>query len=309
MLPALKTAERPWLRRLVERRGRAGGGARPAATRRSRRGATRSRCSPQRGASPLFLLRHGERRRIEWRGEDRLRPARPGGRRRHRRGAACAIDRRESRRRLPRRARPAGDPGRRARHRPPGGGPGRALLHGAGGGHPRGAGGGAAVVALRPQTLVLESQAGRSGWRSWGSPSPPCWATAGRSTAGWPSATAAIWWPRSGSRSRRRSPSCAARPWPPIPASSGRSRRRGSRSSTPSTSSARRRSAAAARKNEVVGRRVQQLRDACRALGQAPGADRLLGRTIRASTARTSLESYWEQMELDAVHLQVIIPT
>lgn len=71
MLPALKTAERPWLRRLVERRA-------TLESELARRDAAIEargyplQVSPQRGASPLFLLRHGERRRIEWRGEDRF---------------------------------------------------------------------------------------------------------------------------------------------------------------------------------------------------------------------------------------------
>jgi len=71
MLPALKTAERPWLRRLVERR------ATLESELAKRDAAIEARgyplqVSPQRGLSPLFLFRHGERRRIEWRGEDRF---------------------------------------------------------------------------------------------------------------------------------------------------------------------------------------------------------------------------------------------
>ncbi len=56
MHPALKAAERPWLARLVERRGELADSL------------ARHRVTPQPGASPLFLLRHGQRRRIEWRG-------------------------------------------------------------------------------------------------------------------------------------------------------------------------------------------------------------------------------------------------
>jgi bacillithiol synthase len=69
MLPALKTAERPWLRRLVERRDQ-------LEEELERRDAAITakgyplQVSPQRGASPLFLFRHGGRRRIEWRGDD-----------------------------------------------------------------------------------------------------------------------------------------------------------------------------------------------------------------------------------------------
>lgn len=68
MLPALKSAERPFLRRLVERR------AAIDETFAARDELIRSRgyelqVRPQRGASPLFLLHGRERRRIEWRGE------------------------------------------------------------------------------------------------------------------------------------------------------------------------------------------------------------------------------------------------
>jgi bacillithiol biosynthesis cysteine-adding enzyme BshC len=70
MLPELKAAQRPWLRRLVERRRE----LEEALIQRD--GEVKARgyslqVSPQRGASPLFLLRHGERRRIEWRDGDR----------------------------------------------------------------------------------------------------------------------------------------------------------------------------------------------------------------------------------------------
>jgi bacillithiol biosynthesis cysteine-adding enzyme BshC len=81
MLPALKTAQRPWLRRLVERRRE----VEEALERRD--GEIRARgydlqVTPQRGASPLFLLSRGERRRIEWRGADgyALRGREDGGR-------------------------------------------------------------------------------------------------------------------------------------------------------------------------------------------------------------------------------------
>lgn len=69
MLPALKAAQRPWLRRLVEGRRELEENlaARDAAI--EARGYP-LQVSPQRGLSPLFLLRRGERRRIEWREED-----------------------------------------------------------------------------------------------------------------------------------------------------------------------------------------------------------------------------------------------
>jgi uncharacterized protein YllA (UPF0747 family) len=79
MHPALKAAERPWLARLIERRQ----ALEEALAQREERITARGyslQVSPQRGASPLFLLRHGARRRIEWRGADgfALRGAAPG---------------------------------------------------------------------------------------------------------------------------------------------------------------------------------------------------------------------------------------
>jgi uncharacterized protein YllA (UPF0747 family) len=67
MHPALKAAQRPWLARLVERRH----ALEEALARRDEAVSERGyelRVSPQRGASPLFLLRRGARRRIEWHG-------------------------------------------------------------------------------------------------------------------------------------------------------------------------------------------------------------------------------------------------
>src|SRR6202023_2077414 len=69
MHPALKQAEKPWLARLIERRGQlAAASARPDAPVQGR--GYELRVNPQPGASPLFLLRHGQRRRIEWRGDE-----------------------------------------------------------------------------------------------------------------------------------------------------------------------------------------------------------------------------------------------
>lgn len=69
MHPALKTAERPWLARLIERRGQlAEALARQDAAVQGR--GYELRVTPQPGASPLFLLRQGQRRRIEWRGNE-----------------------------------------------------------------------------------------------------------------------------------------------------------------------------------------------------------------------------------------------
>jgi len=69
MHPALKAAERPWLRRLVERRF----AVEEALAERDAAIAERGfplQVTPQRAASPLFLFQNGERRRIEWRGAD-----------------------------------------------------------------------------------------------------------------------------------------------------------------------------------------------------------------------------------------------
>lgn len=71
MDPAVKEAEAPWLGRLVERRG----GWEEAAAQADRRIEERGhphQVTPQRGASPLFELRDGERRRIEWRANGAL---------------------------------------------------------------------------------------------------------------------------------------------------------------------------------------------------------------------------------------------
>jgi bacillithiol synthase len=69
MHPALKQAERPWLARLIERRGQlAAALARQDAAVQAR--GYELRVNPQPGASPLFLLRHGQRRRVEWRGDE-----------------------------------------------------------------------------------------------------------------------------------------------------------------------------------------------------------------------------------------------
>ncbi len=68
MLPALKAAQRPWLKRLVERRKEVEEALERRDTEIERRGYP-LQVSPQRGTSPLFLLSRGERRRIEWRGD------------------------------------------------------------------------------------------------------------------------------------------------------------------------------------------------------------------------------------------------
>ena len=72
MLPELKSAERPHLRRLIEQRAAVEAAYLAAETRVVERGFD-LQVSPQRGVSPLFLLRDGERRRIEWVGDDAFR--------------------------------------------------------------------------------------------------------------------------------------------------------------------------------------------------------------------------------------------
>ena len=69
MLPAVKAAERPWLGRLIEAR-REVDAALKEADRRIREAGHPLQVPPQPGASPLFLLRRGERRKVEWEGDD-----------------------------------------------------------------------------------------------------------------------------------------------------------------------------------------------------------------------------------------------
>ncbi len=70
-LPAVKAAERPWLVRIVELRRE----LETASAERDERIAGRGyelQVKPQPGASPLFVVHGRERRRVEWRGEDRF---------------------------------------------------------------------------------------------------------------------------------------------------------------------------------------------------------------------------------------------
>ena len=71
MLPALKSAQRPWLARLVEERAAVG----ELTTAREREISARGyelQVRPQPEASPLFMFHDGQRRRIEWLGSDRV---------------------------------------------------------------------------------------------------------------------------------------------------------------------------------------------------------------------------------------------
>ncbi len=70
-LPAVKAAERPWLRRIVELRSE----LEAASAERDERIAGRGhelQVKPQPGASPLFVVHGRERRRVEWREGDRF---------------------------------------------------------------------------------------------------------------------------------------------------------------------------------------------------------------------------------------------
>ena len=71
MLPAVKTAEQPWLVRIVERRDEVEAAFARADAAVGRRGHP-LQVHPQRGVSPLFLHSRGERRRIAWAGGDRF---------------------------------------------------------------------------------------------------------------------------------------------------------------------------------------------------------------------------------------------
>jgi len=65
--------------------------------------------------------------------------------------------------------------------------------------------------------------------------------------------------------------------------------------------------AAAARKNEVVNRRLEQLREACLPMGKQQ--ERILSSLhFPGKYGLEFTDRYWEQMELDAAHLQVIVP-
>ncbi len=68
MLPSLKVAQRPHLIRLIEARVEVEAAYVAAEERIAARG-FELQVAPQRGASPLFLLRDGARRRIEWSGD------------------------------------------------------------------------------------------------------------------------------------------------------------------------------------------------------------------------------------------------
>ena len=304
MLPALKAAERPWLRRLVERRETLEGelARRDAAI--EARGYP-LQVSPQRGASPLFLLRHGERRRIEWRAGDRfaLRGREEGG------GTVAEL--------LAIIEENPGvvSPGVLARPAMQDAvlgtaiqvvGPGElsymaqaAVTH--------------AVlevapthVALRPQTLLLEAKqverleeldlplatllGDRSGLDHW---------LAERNGG---DLVAPVRRRLEEALAELREPAVAADPGLERPFE--KTREQILRALDLFGEKA---VAAAARKNEVLNRRVQQIRDACLPAGKLQ--ERIVASAHYPGKYGPELvESYWRQMKLDAAHLQVIVP-
>ncbi|MFL6236722.1 MAG: bacillithiol biosynthesis cysteine-adding enzyme BshC [Thermoanaerobaculia bacterium] len=304
MLPALKTAERPWLRRLVERRDR----LEEELERRDALIESRGyplQVSPQRGASPLFLFRHGGRRRIEWRGEDgfALRGREDGG------GTVAEL--------LETIAENPGvvSPGVLARPAIQDAvlgttiqvvGPGElaymaqaAVTHAVLEVEPT-------VVALRPQTLVLETKQIQR-----------------LEELGLPLATllgdrgALDRWLAErdggdlvGPVRRRVEEALAELRGPAVAADPGLERpfeKTREQILHALDVFGEKAVSAAARKNEVVSRRVQQLRDAA-----VPGGklqERIVSSAHYPGKYGPDLaESYWEQMELDAAHLQVIVP-
>ncbi len=70
LLPQLKVAERPWLRRALERRVEVSAALAAAAQRIQDRGYS-PQVRPQREVSPLFVLDQGQRRRIEWTAQEK----------------------------------------------------------------------------------------------------------------------------------------------------------------------------------------------------------------------------------------------
>jgi bacillithiol biosynthesis cysteine-adding enzyme BshC len=303
MLPALKTAERPWLRRLVERREV----LEECLAKRDALIESRGyplQVSPQRGVSPLFLLRHGERRRIEWREGDRftLRGREDGG------GTVAElleiIDENPG----------VVSPGVLARPAIQDAvlgtaiqvvGPGELSYMAQ-----------AAVthevlevapthVALRPQTLLMEAkQAERVAelglplatllgdrhridhWlaeRVGGDLVTPVREKLEAALAG------------------LREPVLAADPGLERPFE--KTREQILRALDLFGEKA---DAAAARKNEVLNRRVQQIRDACLPAGKLQ--ERIVATAHYPGKYPELVDSYWEQLELDAAHLQVIVP-
>lgn len=304
MHPALKAAQRPWLKRLVERRRE----VEDALARRDEEVKSRGyslQVSPQRGLSPLFLLRNAERRRIEWRGED-------GFVLRGRDGAPESVDvlfetieENPGVVTLGVLARPAVQDavfGTTLQVL----GPGELSYMAQASATYAALEVEPAWVALRPQTLVLETKQlerleelglplatllGARGeldrWlaeRDGGDPVAPVRSRVEEALA------------------ELRGPALAAstdleRPYE-------KTREQILRALDLFGEKA---IAAAARKNEVVNRRLEQLREACLPMGKQQ--ERILSSShFPGKYGREFADRYWEQMELDAAHLQVIVP-
>jgi bacillithiol biosynthesis cysteine-adding enzyme BshC len=304
MLPALKSAERPWLRRLVERRGRLD----EELARRDAAVEARGyplQVNPQPGMSPLFLFRHSERRRIVWRGEDgfALRGREDGG------GTTAelleVIEENPG----------VVSPGVLARPAIQDAvlgttiqvvGPGElsymaqaAVSHAVLEVEPT-------FVALRPQTLVLEAKQ-RERLEELGLPLATLLGDRGGLDR---------WLAERdggdlvGPARQRLEAALADLRGPAVAADPGLER------PFEKTREQILRSldlfgekvvAAGARKNEVVNRRAQQIRDACVPL------DKLQERVVSSAHfpgkyGPELIDSYWEQMRLDAAHLQIIVP-
>jgi bacillithiol biosynthesis cysteine-adding enzyme BshC len=301
MLPALKAAERPWLRRLVERREE----LEAAQARRDAEVEARGyplQVSPQRGASPLFLFRQGQRRRIEWREGDAY--ALRGGE-----GSGAVAELLETIEENP----GVVSPGVLARPAIQDAvlgtvihvvGPGElaymaqaAVTHQVLGVEPT-------HVALRPQTLVLEAKqaerlkemelplatllgdrGGLDRWlteRNGGDPVSPARRRIEEAL------------------DEMRGPAVAADPGLERPVD--KTREQILRALDLFGEKA---VAAAARKNEVVDRRVQQIREACLPLGKLQ--ERIVASAhYPGKYGPDFVDAYFEQMELDAARLQVI---
>lgn len=304
MHPALKEAQRPMLKRLVERRRE----LEDALAQRD--GEVKARgyslqVSPQRGLSPLFLLRHGERRRIEWRGDDSFVL-------RGRQGEPESVDvLYETIEENP----GVVTPGVLARPAIQDAvlgttlqvlGPGElSYMAQASATH--------AVleveppwVALRPQTLFLEAKLAerlvelelplatllgdKSGLDRW----------LAEKNGG--DLVGPIRQRLEEALGELRGPALAADPGLEKPFEKTRDQILHALDLFGEKAVS-----AAARKNEVMNRRVQQLRDACLPLGKQQ--ERIISSShFPGKYGGDFVESYWNQMELDAAHLQVIVP-
>jgi bacillithiol synthase len=304
MHPALKTAQRPWLRRLVERRRE----VEEALTRRDAAIGARAyplQVSPQRGASPLFLLRHGERRRIEWVGEESFAL----------RGGDGGPEPVEELLRIVEENPAVVSPGVLARPAVQDAvlgtslqvlGPGELSYMAQAAATYEALEVEAPWAALRPQTLVLEAK--QSEWlEEMGIPLARL--------LGDPGALDRWLAERSGGDlagpARQRIEEA-------LEALQGRALAADPNLERPFEKTreqilraldifAEKAIAAAARRNEVESRRVQQLRDTCLPLGK-PQERVVSAAHFPGKYGRGFVDSCWQQMELDGAHLQVIVP-